>query len=89
MVYNECIQSGEEKKLIRRVKIRGNVGMFDSSLFHNSNRLSSTQFITTFYYVEHPNFLGCRTTFLRFELSNKVQSNIPPVAKITLTNGKI
>ncbi len=31
-------------------------------------------------WVEHPNFLGRPTTFVRFELSNNLQSNIPTVA---------
>jgi hypothetical protein len=30
--------------------------------------------------VEHPNFLGRRTTYLRFQLSNNFKSNIPTVA---------
>ena len=34
-------------------------------------------FTSNFIRVEHPNFLGRQTTFVRFELSNKVQSNIP------------
>ncbi len=51
--------------------------MFDNFMFDNC------QFSLNLTQVEHPNFLGRRTTFLRFELSNKVQSNIPHVTNTT------
>ena len=38
--------------------------------------------------VEHPNFLGRRTTYLRFQLSNNIKSNIPTVAVFFSRKGK-
>jgi hypothetical protein len=42
--------------------------------------LTIVNFPSNIIRVEHPNFLGHQTTYLQFELSNKVQSNIPHVS---------